>query len=127
MRLTESYIQLKGLRFHARHGVLPQEHVCGNDYTVDLRLGTDISRAAETDDINDTLNYAEVYAIVKEEMEHESCLIEHVAHRICQRLGRHFKTIDTIDIVLTKHNPPMGADCEGAAVELHYRKMKDER
>ena len=120
MTLNSSYILLKGVRFHAFHGVLPQEHIVGNDYTLDLRMGFDVGKAAVTDDLADTLNYAEVHRIACEEMATESQLIEHVAHRIAQAISRKHPAITSIDLILTKHNPPMGADCEGAAVELHY-------
>ena len=42
MKLKESYIVLQDLRFHAYHGVLPQERLTGNDYVVNLRIGYDI-------------------------------------------------------------------------------------
>ena len=111
---------LKGLHFRAYHGVLPQEHVTGNDYTVDLRLECNLEPASASDQVTDTVNYAEVCQLVGEEMARESQLIEHVAGRIAKRLFRHFEKIETIDITLTKHNPPMGADCMGAAVDMHY-------
>ena len=120
MKLTKSYIMLKGLHFRAYHGVLPQEHVTGNDYTVDLRLECNLEPASASDQVTDTVNYAEVCQLVGEEMARESQLIEHVAGRIAKRLFRHFEKIETIDITLTKHNPPMGADCMGAAVDMHY-------
>ncbi|MBQ8047509.1 MAG: dihydroneopterin aldolase [Prevotella sp.] len=123
MQLTESFILLKGLRFHAFHGVLPQEHAIGNDYTIDLRIGFDATSAAVSDEISDTLNYAEVYQAVKSEMNVCRNLIEHVAHHICKRLFNQFEPITSIDITLTKHNPPMGANCEGCAVEMHYKRQ----
>ena len=58
--LTESYVHIDGIRLHARHGVLPQEQLTGNDYIINVRVGYDISRAMQTDDVADTLNYAEV-------------------------------------------------------------------
>ena len=64
--LTESYIHIDGIRLHARHGVLPQEQLTGNDYIINVRASYDISRAMQTDDVADTLNYAEVYNIIKE-------------------------------------------------------------
>lgn len=78
MLLTESYIYINDIRLHALHGVLPQEQLTGNDYIVNIRIGYDIKKAFETDDVADTLNYAEVYNIVKEEMGVPSKLIEHV-------------------------------------------------
>ena len=117
--INRSYIFLKEVRFHACHGVMPQERKTGADFLVSLRIGYDISKAMQTDDVNDTLNYATIYQLVKEEMLKPSALLEHVAGRIADTISQHFPTIQTIDLTLTKLNPPMGADCEGAGVELH--------
>lgn len=46
---TDMYIHLKGIRLYAYHGVLPQENRVGTQYTIDLRLKTDFTLAAETD------------------------------------------------------------------------------
>lgn len=71
-----------------------------------------------TDDVADTLNYAEVYNIIKEEMNVPSKLIEHVAGRITDHLMTSYADITSITLRITKLNPPMGADCNGAGVEL---------
>ena len=49
-----------------------------------------------------------------------AALIEKVASDIVSALFERFKEISSIRISLLKNNPPMGADCEGAGVELHY-------
>ena len=114
-----SYIRLNSVRFHAFHGVLPQEKTVGGDFVVSMRLGYDISRAMESDDVADTLNYAEVYELVRREMSIPSNLLEHVAGRIVQAVLSAFPAVTSIDLELTKENPPMGADCKGAGVEIH--------
>lgn len=119
MRIESGYIFLKDLRFHAFHGVMPQERKVGGDFLVSLRMGYDISKAMRTDEVSDTLNYAEVYALVRKEMEQPSALLERVAGRIAEALFAFDPKILSIDLWLTKVNPPMGADCQGAGVELH--------
>ena len=119
MRLKESFITLEKVCFHALHGVLPQERKVGNDYLLTLRVGIDVSRAMESDQVSDTLNYAELYELARQEMAIPSNLIEHVAARIAQRVFRQWPQAASVDLTLTKKNPPMGADCEGASVELH--------
>lgn len=113
-----TYISLENLRFHAYHGVMPQEGVIGNEYTVNIRLKVDVSKAMASDDVADTVNYAEVYERIKAEMETPSQLIEHVANRIVQRLFKNFPTIEQIALKLSKRNPPMGADIDAAAIEV---------
>ena len=122
MFLTESYIYINDIRLHALHGVLPQERLTGNDYIINIRIGYDISKAFDSDDVADTLNYAEVYNIVKTEMQTPSKLIEHVAGRIANRLLNEYAQISSIVLHITKRNPPMGADCQGAGVELHVKR-----
>ena len=117
--LKDSYIYLNCLRFHAYHGVEAQERLTGNDYELDLRLNVDVSAATMSDRVEDTVNYAEVYRLIVAEMAKPSNLLEHVAGRIGQALIEKWPQIQSVDIRLTKQNPPMGADCKGAGVELH--------
>ena len=118
MKLMSSKIYLRNVRFHAFHGVLPQEGIFGNDYLVNLVLDYDFSSAMKTDDLQGTLNYAEVYQKVREEMAVPSKLLEHVAGRIAHRLFSDFPEIQKLQLSITKVNPPMGADSDGAGVEV---------
>lgn len=118
MKLMSSKIYLRNVRFHAFHGVLPQEGIVGNDYLVNLVLDYDFSSAMKTDDLQGTLNYAEVYQKVREEMAVPSKLLEHVAGRITHRLFSDFPEIQKLQLSITKVNPPMGADSDGAGVEV---------
>ena len=118
MKLMSSKIYLRNVRFHAFHGVLPQEGIVGNDYLVNLVLDYDFSAAIKTDDLQGTLNYAEVYQKVREEMAVPSKLLEHVAGRIAHRLFSDFPEIQKLQLSITKVNPPMGADSYGAGVEV---------
>ena len=99
---------------------MEQERSVGNDYTVSLRVEYDTQKASSSDNVDDTLNYADVYDVVNEVMNVPAALIEKVASDIVSALFERFKEISSIRISLLKNNPPMGADCEGAGVELHY-------
>lgn len=118
MRISHGYILLKDLRFQARHGVGAQETLVGNEFTVNLRLRTDLTKAVRTDDVADTLSYADVFEAVRDEMSRPSQLLEHVAGRIARRLFQDFPVLDAIELKLMKRNPPMGADIDSAGVEL---------
>lgn len=114
----QSTIFLDQLHCYAYHGVGEQETLVGNEYTISLRMQVDISRAMRTDDVNDTVSYADVYETVKAEMAIPSKLLEHVAGRIAKRLLRNFPAIQQLELKLAKRNPPMGADIRTAGVEL---------
>mgnify|MGYP000618169242 CR=1 FL=1 len=94
----------------------------GAEYSVDLRLKTDFSQAAETDELEGTVNYGEVFQAVKAEMMTPSKLLEHVAGRIAQRLLHDFPTVEEVRIAVYKQNPPMGADCQQTGVEATYQR-----
>ena len=100
---------------------MPQETQVGGEFLVSLRVGYPIQAAMETDDVADTLNYAELYQLVKREMEIPSKLLEHVAGRIVKAIGEQFPKVSSIHLKITKKNPPMGADCDGAGVEVNVK------
>ena len=58
-------ITLKGLAFYAFHGVLVEENKLGQKFIVDLQMFLDLSSAGDNDDLNQTVNYAEVYDKIK--------------------------------------------------------------
>ena len=119
MRITASYIHLRNVRFHAFHGVMPQERRVGAYFLVNLRVGYPLEKSMQSDEVADTLNYAALYAVVREEMMTPSNLLEHVAGRIADAVIKAFPQVTSIDLELTKENPPMGADCDGAGVKIH--------
>lgn len=119
----KSHIFLEDIRFFAHHGVGSQETLVGNEFTVSLRLQVDIERAMQTDDVADTVSYADVYEAVKAEMEIPSRLLEHVCGRIVERLFNDFPQIAHIELKLSKRNPPMGADIRAAGVELSLTRI----
>lgn len=119
MKLSSSYISLNRLRFHARHGVLPQERVTGGEFIVSVRAKYLFDKALESDNVDDTINYAEIFEIINKEMLTPSCLLEHLAGRIGRSIFNRMPMIESLDITVEKTNPPMGADSDGAAVELH--------
>ena len=126
MRITSSYIILRNVRFHAFHGVMPQERRVGGDFLVNLRVGYPLEKAMQSDEVGDTLNYAVLYEVVQAEMMKPSNLLEHLAGRIADAIVKRFPQVTSIDLELMKQNPPMGADCDGAAVEIHLINDKTE-
>lgn len=109
------------MRLHANHGVLEQERVVGNDYEVTLRVDYPFEKALESDDIADTINYAHLSEIIKQEMAVPSKLVEHVAGRIVNAVKRNYPDTLFIYIKVKKIAPPMGIDCDGAGVCLELK------
>ena len=124
MYLTETHVRLDDIRCYAYHGVLPQERIVGADYAVSLDLQLTAPAPAVRDDrLEGTVDYAEVFRLVRREMGIPSALLEHVAGRILQALFASFPRIEGASVEVRKVNPPMGADCRGAAVTLTARRF----
>ena len=109
-------IELKKMFFHSYHGVTDQERIVGNAYRVDLKLFLDLSKAIESDKLNDTLNYADIFYLIKDEMNIPSDLIEHITGRIVRKIKERYPQITKIKIRLAKINPPVEGEMKEAAI-----------
>lgn len=109
---------MNNMQFHAFHGVYKQENIVGNTFLVDLKLGLDLSEACKSDLLESTINYASVFDEIKDVMGIPCKLIEHLAENICQRLKNNFKKIQTIEIKVTKVNPPIIGQLESVSIIL---------
>ena len=127
MIIKDSFICLHNISFYAYHGVSQQERIVGNFFHVDLKLKVDFSAALNTDNVNDTVSYADVYQSVSEEMNIPSQLLEHAGGRIVNRLFNDYNAVQEIEIRLSKQNPPMGADIKSAGIEMHCLRSMDSR
>ena len=110
------------MEFYAYHGYFEEEQKIGGKYIVDLELETNFDDAAQHDDLDGTVNYAEVYKMVKDQMDVTSKLIEHVAGKILKVLFKEFKDVEWARIKVSKLNPPMGAQLAAVAVELEQKR-----
>lgn len=119
MQLIDSIIFIDRLRLYAFHGVMPQERRVGGWFVVTLRVHYDISQAFTSDDVAHTVNYAQLCQIVESEMSKPSNLLEHVAGRVADAVFGQFPEVSELELSITKENPPMGANCDGAGVEVH--------
>lgn len=111
-------IAINGMHFYAHHGCFAEERAIGTHFCVDLTLQTDTSRAEESDNIADTVNYLEVYHVVKREMERPSNLLEHVAHRVVEAVRKEFVGVESVTVKVYKLNPPLGGQMESVCVEV---------
>lgn len=113
-----SKITLENMKFHAHHGCLDFEKRDGNTFLVSISMELDTSKAEKSDNLSDTLNYQQVYDVVKREMEIPSELIEHVTRRIKDSVLSEFPQIQLLTVELSKLNPPLGGDVERVKIEM---------
>ena len=112
----ENKIQLNSINFYAHHGVNEQERTVGNRFIIDLEVSADFSKAMINDELEHTIDYAELFSVLKKEMLQPSKLLEHVAGRIIVSLLQTFSEITAIRLKIAKQVPPIGADLKESAV-----------
>ncbi|UCZ53334.1 dihydroneopterin aldolase [Bacillus shivajii] len=112
-------IYVNGMAFYAYHGVFPEENKLGQRFFADVILEMDTKGAGETDRLDKTVNYAEVYNKVKEVMEGEPVnLVETLTERIANSLLDTFEKVDAVTIKVIKPDPPIPGHYDSVAVEI---------
>ena len=114
-------IALEGLEFFAFHGYYDEEQKIGNKYGVDLYIKTNLLAAGASDKLQQTVNYEVLYRLVAEEMRAPARLLEHVAHRVMDRILAEFPGVRKVKVSVSKFNPPLGGICQRARVTLSRR------
>lgn len=116
-------VALEGLEFHAFHGVYPHERESGNWFEVDISVETNFEEAAEHDDLAGTVNYETLFQIVKEEMGKPSKLLETVAEKIVMDVLNALPAAKSVELKISKLNPPIGGKCKKATVTLMKQRV----
>ena len=116
--MSLTVIELENMEFQAFHGCYPLEQVVGNRFLVNVTIEADLSLAAESDDVADTINYLHVYETVREQMAVISHILEHVARRIIDAIYRRFPPTRRVRVKVSKMAPPLGGKIERVSVSL---------
>lgn len=99
---------IKGLKYHALHGVYEEEKRDGNHFEIDLEFLADLSGSATSDDLNDTIDYVRAQDIVGKVMNGPSInLIETLLYKIGEALFDEFSQASQLTVTLRKLNPPV--------------------
>ena len=106
------------MEFYAYHGCFKEEQIIGTRFLVDLYLETNTEKAENSDDLADTVNYQEVYLLVKKEMEIKSKLLEHVGRRILDAIKKSYPQVISAELKISKMNPPLGGKMKNVSLTL---------
>jgi dihydroneopterin aldolase len=112
-------IALEGLEFFAYHGFFEEERKIGNKYGVDIIVQTEFDQAAQTDNLDLTVNYVVLYQITEKVMLEPAKLLEHIGLKIIQEVRVVYPHVELITIKISKFNPPIGGICTRAQITMH--------
>ncbi|MBM3168323.1 MAG: dihydroneopterin aldolase [Algoriphagus sp.] len=113
-------ILLEGMEFHAYHGVYSEEAIHGNRFTLDLAMELDLQEAMVSDRLDATVDYAQVYELIKSRMAIRVKLLEHLGYVIIEDIRNAFPQIKALTLTLKKHHPAIGGKVQYSSVLLSY-------
>jgi dihydroneopterin aldolase len=119
-------MKLERIQLYGRHGVFAEENRLGQRFYVSLELKLDLRKAGTTDELEHTVNYAEVYGLVKNAVENETFkLIEALAETIAFRVLDAYAKIHEVTVCVVKPHPPFDIVFDGVKIELTRRRERE--
>lgn len=100
------YLFLENVLLYGAHGAYAEEETLGNSFLIDIKLYGDFSKAIASDQLSSTIDYEQVFEILKEEVGRPVHLLEHLSGNIIERL-RVIPLVKGCEIWLRKNNPPL--------------------
>lgn len=112
-------IILKDLGFYGYHGLMHEEMKLGQRFFIDLKCGVDLSAPGTTDQVSQTVSYADIYGAVKSAFENKRMhLIEAVAQNIIDGIFTTFPEVQWVKVRVRKPEAPIAMVRGEAAIEL---------
>lgn len=99
-------ISLNNVRFRAYHGLHPEERQKGNDFVVNMQV-TYIPRDGMIGSLVDTIDYADLFAIINNTMQRPVDLLETLVQTIAQNVHQKFPQVREVEVSVEKLNPPI--------------------
>lgn len=116
-------LTLKSLRFKGYHGYYEEEREQGNDFEVDIIFSADLRKAGDTDQLEDTIDYQEVLAVIKNIMNGSPLkLIETLAKRIGDQLFDQFTSVASLEVSVRKLTPPLDVETAYSEVTMQWQR-----
>lgn len=118
-------IRLCNMAFFGYHGPRSIERQLGQHYQVDVEIEIDIREAGETDDIQKTIDYTQVYEITREIItKHSYKLIESVAEKIAENILKEYQVVRT-DVSVRKLKPAIQGIMDYVEISISRKAIYD--
>lgn len=114
-------IALHNVQFAAFHGLHPQEKITGNTFVVNLKVTTPAPAGAVIQ-INDTIDYSMLYAIVKDIMAVPVDLLETLVQKITAAILTGYPQVVAVEVQIEKLNPPIEGFNGSTSVSYFWKK-----
>ena len=112
-------IRVTGIKAFGYHGVLPHEAIEGQEFIVDLLVTLDLRAVSLSDDLQETINYADLAQIAYDNIVGERVqLIERLAGRIAEEISSVYSQITSVSVTVHKPHAPVTVDFEDISVTI---------
>ena len=112
-------IRVNGIKAIGYHGVLPHEAIEGQEFSVDLLVTLDLRAASLSDDLTETINYADLAQIAHDNIVGERVqLIERLAGRIAEEISSSYSQITSVSVTVHKPHAPVDVNFEDISVTI---------
>ncbi|MEM9158500.1 MAG: dihydroneopterin aldolase [Verrucomicrobiota bacterium] len=116
-------IFLRRIRLWGHVGVFEKEKREGQTFLVDIEIDADLGEAGREDNLEKTINYAEVYELARNAMEGVQCdLIEHYAEIVAGEILKRFSMAEEARVSVDKPDAPIEGDFGTAGVTIRRRR-----
>ncbi|MEE3233011.1 MAG: dihydroneopterin aldolase [Candidatus Latescibacterota bacterium] len=116
--MPTDYIRLHNMRFYAYHGVFPEEKKLGQCFEIDIEIGCDLSTAGQNDDLENSVDYSQVYSVVRACVEDKQFgLLEALAEHIAETIHENWKP-NNLTLRVRKPSPPIPGNLDSVEIEI---------
>ena len=118
--MGEFTIELRGLQFYSFHGLYEEEKKAGGEFVVDVFAKFPAENHI-LNSLDETVNYAALFTIVKDEMNQPRALLETIAQSIAEKIYAKYSLIKEVEIRIEKKKAPIVG--LNGSVAASYRKV----
>lgn|SRR5690625_1693904 len=119
-------MKLRQIELFGYHGVFPEETKLGQKFVIDLEMQLDLQSAGKSDALEDTIDYAAVYRMIKNIVEGPPVkLIETLAEQIAAKILAEYDKVQQVIVQVTKPNPPFSIHFKGVTVEVERKRVNN--
>jgi len=116
-------VALNDVRCFALHGYYPEEQLTGTEFLVSVEV-TFVPSSGNTEDLERTVNYEVINAVIQEEMRSTKKMLESVVRLILDRVISAYPFVSTAKAGIKKMHPPMPGEINHSFVQLSYTSEK---
>lgn len=116
-------IRINNMIFYAHHGYYKAERELGQRFEMDVELHTDFSKAMQSDDLNDTINFEDVFEVIEKVFSQTKfALLETVSGKIIETIFENFP-VSAVRLKIRKPQVPIRGILDNVEIEI-YRERK---